>query len=66
MKMEAKAMDGELAEAVWQILDDFGRDGLSVCGAAKARLRIAYEPFREDDDALEFTLEEAVAIESSL
>jgi hypothetical protein len=59
----------DLANAMWQLLDDMGRDGLSVCGAAKAQARIAYEPFRqpEDDPIGEFpndyqSLEEAQAI----
>ena len=35
----------DLAEAMWQLLDDMGRDGRSVCLAAKAQARLAYEPF---------------------
>lgn len=35
----------DLAEAMWQLLDDMGKDGRSVCLAAKAQARIAYEPF---------------------
>lgn len=35
----------ELAEAMWQLLDDMGKNGLSVCGFTKARARIAFEPF---------------------
>jgi hypothetical protein len=35
----------ELAEAMWQLLDDMGKNGLSVCGFAKAQARIAFEPF---------------------
>lgn len=38
----------ELADAMWQLLDDMGKDGLSVCLAAKAQARIAYEPFITD------------------
>lgn len=34
-----------LISAVWQVLDDFGRDGKSVCAATKAQLRVAFEPF---------------------
>lgn len=39
----------ELADAVWQILDDMRHDGTSVCPAAKARLRIAFEPFIDEN-----------------
>lgn len=41
-----------LADAVLQVLDDMGDDGLSCCEFAKAQLRIAYEPFRDDSDGL--------------
>jgi uncharacterized protein (UPF0264 family) len=34
-----------LLAAVWQAFDDMGKEGLSVCGLAKATLRIAVEPF---------------------
>jgi Lar family restriction alleviation protein len=53
-----------LADAVWQLLDDMGADGLSVCGAAKAQARIAVEPFLscEDSDELDFTLRRAQEI----
>lgn len=37
----------DLVEAVWQVLDDMGKDGNSCCTYAKAQLRIAYEPFRD-------------------
>lgn len=40
----------ELAEAMWQILDDMGKHGKSVCLAAKAQARIAYEPFADWTD----------------
>lgn len=36
----------ELADAMWQLLDDMGRGGLSVCLCAKAQAVIAYEPFK--------------------
>jgi hypothetical protein len=36
-----------LAEAMDQLLDDMGLSGCSVCMAAKAQARIAYEPFRD-------------------
>lgn len=38
----------DLIEAVWQVLDDMGTDGKCCCGAAKAQLRVAYEPFSEE------------------
>jgi hypothetical protein len=38
----------DLADAMWQLLDDMGKDGLSVCLAAKAQARVAYEPFITD------------------
>lgn len=38
----------DLADAMWQLLDDMGKNGLSVCLAAKAEARIAYEPFVTD------------------
>ena len=38
-----------LAEAMWQILDDMGK-GISVCRAAKAQARVAYEPFRDKSE----------------
>ena len=40
-----------LADAMWQLLDDMG-DGTSVCLAAKAEARVAYEPFRDPFDSL--------------
>ena len=40
----------DLAEAMWQLLDDMGRNGKSVCLAAKAQARIAYEPFADWTD----------------
>jgi hypothetical protein len=41
----------KLAEAMSQLLDDMGKDGQSVCLHAKARARIAYEPFWNPEDA---------------
>lgn len=41
---------GEIVELIYamdQLLDDMGTDGLSVCAYAKARARIAFEPFRD-------------------
>lgn len=48
-----------LLAAVWQVLDDMGAEGLSVCPAAKAQLRVAFEPFRGDDDPCDYDLDEA-------
>ncbi|MGH6843114.1 MAG: hypothetical protein ACREDV_13705 [Methylocella sp.] len=39
-----------LIRAMGQLLDDMGERGKSVCGAAKAEARIAYEPFAADDE----------------
>lgn len=39
----------ELVDAMGQLLDDMGKDGQSVCLSAKAKARIAYEPFRDPD-----------------
>jgi hypothetical protein len=38
-----------LADAMWLLLDDMGKDGKSVCLAAKACARVAFEPFRVDE-----------------
>ncbi|KTS39513.1 hypothetical protein NS228_04975 [Methylobacterium indicum] len=52
-----------LSDAMWQLLDDMGAEGTSVCHSAKASARIAYEPFRVDADGEEapvaYPLEEA-------
>lgn len=40
-----------LVEAMDQLLDDMGRDGTSVCLAAKARARVAFQPFMSLDAA---------------
>lgn len=52
-----------LADAMWQLLDDMGATGHSVCEAAKAQARIAFEPFRVDetgeDAPLDYPLDEA-------
>ncbi len=42
-----------LADAMWQLLDDMGAEGTSVCAVAKASARIAYEPFRVGADGEE-------------
>jgi hypothetical protein len=58
-----------LATAVWQILDDMAKHGHCACGAAKADLRIAYEPFAADEDrAYEdwMSLEEALAVRADI
>lgn len=57
----------ELADAMWQLLDDMGKTGLSVCLAAKAQARIAYEPFRDPTEQLEdlMTLADAKIIEAA-
>ena len=39
-----------LAEAMWQLLDDLGRGGQSVCLATKAQARVAFEPFRDKSE----------------
>lgn len=53
-----------LANAMWQLLDDMGKRGASVCLAAKAEARIAFEPFADDDCPLDnlMTLDEARAV----
>ena len=65
-----------LATAVWQVLDDMGKDGLSCCGAAKAQLRVAFEPFVQsaikDDPSLidgwgpDYTFEKATEVMKGL
>lgn len=54
-----------LADAVWQALDDMGKEGDAVCGATKAMLRHAYEPYNTDPDpdaAPDYSLAEAVEV----
>lgn len=49
MVSQSKSADVEiLTGAVWQVLDDMGASGVSCCLAAKAALRVAYEPFIND------------------
>ena len=49
-----------LRDAMWQLLDDMGEHGTSVCLQAKAEARIAFEPFiLEDEDEGLMSLEEA-------
>ena len=55
----------ELADAAWHCLDDMGQHGKTVCAAAKAKLRVAYEPFLDAADPADYgwmTLAEAEAI----
>ena len=57
-----------LAYAMWQLLDDLGKDGESVCLAAKAEARVAYEPFRdksepEYDDWMSLADAEAILVQ---
>jgi hypothetical protein len=40
----------DLVEAVRQLLEDMGPDGLSVCLAVKAEARVALEPFLSKGD----------------
>lgn len=42
---------GRLAEAMWQVLDNVGAEGRSVCLATKALARVAFEPFLQADFA---------------
>lgn len=61
--MQTQEQVQALADAMWQLLDDMGRDGQSVCLAAKAEARRAYEPFREEepyDDWLSLNDAEAI------
>lgn len=49
-----------LVDAVEQLLDDMGKGGVCVCLHAKAKARIAFEPFCDPEAAEYFmTLEEA-------
>ena len=69
--MDAKAIE-DLANAVWHVLDDMGKEGQSCCLASKAMLRVAYEPFlqaeienhllMELDDAPQYTFDEAATV----
>jgi hypothetical protein len=52
-----------LIDAMDQILDDMGSTGLCVCLLAKAKARIAFEPFIPPGDTEYFlSLEEATRI----
>lgn len=48
-----------LIDAVWQVLDDMDGEHTACCLFAKAQLRVAYEPFREDGLDMDMPLEEA-------
>ena len=52
-----------LSEAMSQLLDDMGKTGQSVCLLAKAEARVAFEPFRVEDNLDDWmTLADAKAI----
>lgn len=51
-----------LSDAVWQLLDDMGREGQSVCLAAKAQARIAFEPFQDPDAPTPMDLDYAKSV----
>lgn len=59
-----------LADAMWQLLDDMGERGQGVCEAAKAKARVAFEPFKLDasgeEASLDYTLEAAQAVVSDI
>lgn len=63
MNVDEKQLS-DLISAVWQALDDFGKDGKTVCAATKAGLRVAFEPFRESAgfDDMDYPLDEAKAL----
>jgi hypothetical protein len=70
---EEGEMEYKLIDAMWQILDDMGKTGTSVCLATKAQARIAFEPFYQQLDEIHtdlyddwMSLEEAQAIISQL
>lgn len=64
--MPTEAEVKELAYAMWQLLNDFDT-GQCCCLAAKARARIAYEPFNDEPDAAPaMTLVEAQAVMARL
>lgn len=52
-----------LAEAMWQILDDMGEAGQTCCLHAKAKARLAVEPWLDGDPLIDWmTLGDARAI----
>lgn len=50
-----------LVDAMWQILDDMGERGHGVCEFAKAKARVAFEPFKLDADGEEAPLDYTMA-----
>jgi hypothetical protein len=57
---------GRLAEAMWQVLDDMGAEGRSVCLGTKALARVAFEPFLQADFAADASLAPDYAPDMSL
>lgn len=57
-----------LADAMAQLLDDMGTDGLCVCKFAKAKARVVYEPFLEigEDVSGMMPLDDALKIISEI
>jgi hypothetical protein len=51
-----------LVDAAWQVLDEMGTQTASCCLLAKAKLRVAVEPFLTDDTPMDWPLAEAKAI----
>lgn len=51
-----------LVEAVWQVLDDMDQSGTCCCLAAKAQLRVAFEPYRDPELDLAMPLATAADI----
>lgn len=47
--MHTQKQVDELADAMWQLLDDMRTAGQCACLQAIAQARVAYEPFRSDD-----------------
>jgi hypothetical protein len=61
MCLEADLRDSALIDAMEQILDDMGKNGLCVSPYAKAQARIAIEPFGIDTEDF-MPLDEALRI----
>jgi hypothetical protein len=51
-----------LKDAMWQLLDDMGAEGQSVCLAAKAQARIAFEPFQDPNAPTPMDLDYAKSV----
>lgn len=47
---DCEAKNDKLREALWQLLDDMGEDGLHVCQAAKEQARAVLEETGGGDD----------------